>query len=244
MAVQAFLFLAFSAILLLGGTHATTFTFTNNCPYTIWPGTLTGSGSSQLSSTGFELAPRANSSVSANAPWSGRFWARTGCSTDASGKFSCATADCASGVVACNGAGAIPPASLAEFTLATGGGLDFFDVSLVDGYNLPLSIIPQGGKSGCRSSSCPGNINKVCPPDFAVKDQSGKVIACQSACEALGSPQYCCTGAYGSPQTCHPTSYSQIFKMQCPQAYSYAYDDRTSTFTCGGSPNYLITFCP
>ncbi|CAH9134567.1 unnamed protein product [Cuscuta epithymum] len=32
----------------------------------------------------------------------------------------------------------------------------------------------------------------------------------------------------------------------CPQAYSYAYDDKTSTFTCPSGPNnnYLITFCP
>ncbi|KAL2499336.1 Pathogenesis-related thaumatin superfamily protein [Abeliophyllum distichum] len=29
----------------------------------------------------------------------------------------------------------------------------------------------------------------------------------------------------------------------CPRAYSYAYDDKTSTFTCVGA-DYLITFCP
>ena len=38
------------------------------------------------------------------------------------GKFVCATADCASGVIECNGAGAIPPASLTEFTLRGDGG--------------------------------------------------------------------------------------------------------------------------
>ncbi|RDX81955.1 Pathogenesis-related protein 5, partial [Mucuna pruriens] len=34
-----------------------------------------------------------------------------------------------------------------------------------------------------------------------------------------------------------------IFKNTCPSAYSYAYDDKTSTFTCA-STNYTITSCP
>ncbi|KHN41892.1 Pathogenesis-related protein 5 [Glycine soja] len=37
--------------------------------------------------------------------------------------------------------------------------------------------------------------------------------------------------------------YSQMFKSVCPKAYSYAYDDATSTFTCSGA-DYTITFCP
>ncbi|KAF2289847.1 hypothetical protein GH714_038893 [Hevea brasiliensis] len=223
--------------------QAATFTFTNNCPYTIWPGTLTGSGN-QLSSTGFELASKASFTLDVQPPWSGRFWARSGCTTDPSGKFKCATADCGSGQVQCNGAGAIPPASLAEFTLAPNSGKDFFDVSVVDGFNLPLSISPQGDDASCKSTSCPGNINAVCPPELAVKGADGSVIACKSACLAFDQSQYCCTDQYGTPDKCPPTNYSIIFKNQCPQAYSYAYDDSTSTFTCGAGANYLITFCP
>ncbi|XP_055961490.1 thaumatin-like protein 1 [Mercurialis annua] len=223
-------------------SHAATFTFTNNCPYTVWPGALTGSGS-PLPSTGFELASKASSDLTIPAPWSGRIWARSGCTTDPSGKFTCATADCGSGQIPCNGAGAIPPASLAEFTLAPNSGTDFYDISLVDGFNLPLSITPRGG-SGCQSSSCPANVNGVCPPELAVKGADGGVVACKSACLALNQPQYCCTGSFGTPETCPPTNYSKVFKSQCPQAYSYAYDDKTSTFTCSGGANYLITFCP
>ncbi|EMS68137.1 hypothetical protein TRIUR3_12323 [Triticum urartu] len=55
---------------------------------------------------------------------------------------------------------------------------------------------------------------------------------------------YCCSGAYGSPSTCRPSAYSQYFKSACPRAYSYAYDDSTSTFTCAAGTNYAITFCP
>jgi hypothetical protein len=166
------------------------------------------------------------------------------CTTDASGKFSCETADCASGQVACNGAGAIPPASLVEINIAANGGQDFYDVSLVDGFNLPVSVATQGGTGDCKASSCPADVNAVCPADLQVKGSDGSVIACKSACTAFNQPQYCCTGAYNTPETCPPTSYSMIFENQCPQAYSYAYDDKNSTFTCSGAPDYVITFCP
>ncbi|KAI3964206.1 hypothetical protein MKX01_025016 [Papaver californicum] len=143
--------------------------------------------------------------------------------------------------VECNGAGAIPPATLLEFTLNGNGGKDYYDVSLVDGYNLPASITP---KHGCSSTACLHNVNSVCPPELSVKGAGGRVIACKSACEALRKPQYCCTGSFNTPQTCPPTNYSRVFKNTCPQAYSYAYDDRSSTFTCAAGGNYIIKFCP
>ncbi|KAI3974803.1 hypothetical protein MKX01_028063, partial [Papaver californicum] len=104
------------------------------------------------------------SSVDAPTGWSGRFWARTGCSTNSSGRLTCATADYTSGKVECNGPGAIPPATLPEFTLNGDGGKDFYDVSLVDGYNLPAFITPQ---CGCSSSECKSDINSVCPPELS-----------------------------------------------------------------------------
>lgn len=179
-------------------------------------------------------------------PWKGRFWGRTGCSTAADGKFTCATAECSSGQVTCNGNGAIPPATLVEINIAANGGQDFYDVSLVDGFNLPMSVAPQGGNApgDCKSSSCPANVNAVCPAELQVKGSDGSVIACKSACLAFNQPQYCCTPPNETPEKCPPTDYSKIFKDQCPQAYSYAYDDLTGTFTCSGGPNYAITFCP
>ncbi|KAB1199213.1 Thaumatin-like protein 1 [Morella rubra] len=192
--------------LLHAGAHCAKITFTNNCPNTIWPGTLTADQKPQLSTTGFELASKASSSVDIQAPWIGRFWARTGCSTDASGKFSCATADCASGQVACNGNGAIPPASLVEINIAANGGQDFYDVSLVDGFNLPVSVATQGGTGECKTSSCPANVNAVCPAELRVKGSDGSVIACKSACTAFNEPQYCCTGAYINQRPVHPLS--------------------------------------
>ncbi|KDP36624.1 hypothetical protein JCGZ_08440 [Jatropha curcas] len=243
MAIEAIFGISF-IVLFFSSSQATTFTITNNCPYTIWPANLAGSGP-QLSSTGFELASKASLTLTALPPWSGRFWARTGCTTDPSGKFNCATANCGTGQVQCNGVAGSPPASLVEFSIAPNNGRDFYDVSLVDGFNLPISVTPQGsaGAGESKSTGCPVNLNPHCPPELAVTGVGG-VIACKSACVAFNQPQYCCTGEFGTPEKCLPTKYSLIFKQQCPQAYSYAYDDKTSTFTCSGGANYLITFCP
>ncbi|CAL9101810.1 unnamed protein product [Musa acuminata var. zebrina] len=238
----------FVALPLFSGALAATFTLTNNCEYTVWPGVLSGAGTAPLSSTGFALHKGESRSLKALAAWSGRFWGRTLCTTDSSGKFSCATGDCGSGRVECSGGGGDPPATLAEFTLDGSGGMDFYDVSLVDGFNLPMLVVPQGGSVGdCTSTGCLADLNGLCPSDLKVvlstSDAGGEYVACKSACEAFGSPQYCCSGAYGNPNTCKPSSYSQFFKNACPRAYSYAFDDATSTFTCA-SADYVITFCP
>lgn len=71
----------------------------------------------------------------------------------------------------------------------------------------------------------------------------GEVVGCKSACEAFGLDQYCCSGEFANPSTCKPSFYSSIFKRACPRAYSYAFDDGTSTFTCKAS-EYAIVFCP
>ncbi|XP_077219812.1 thaumatin-like protein 1b [Tasmannia lanceolata] len=237
------LFLTFLLAHFVAGAYSTTFTFTNKCNYTVWAGTLSGSGSPPLSQTGFQLNQGVSTSLAAPVGWSGRFWGRTHCSSDSAGKFKCATGDCGKGSIPCSGAGAIPPATLVEFTLGKNGGQDFYDTSLVDGYNLPFSVGPQGGTGNCRTSGCPSDLNAVCPPELQLTGSNGSIIGCKSACEAFGDPKYCCTGDYGSPTTCKPTNYSKIFKKACPLAYSYAYDDASSTFTCTGA-NYALTFCP
>lgn len=220
------------------GAEAAIFTLENRCKNKIWPGILSGSGKPLLMDGGLQLRPRHTVNINAPKGWSGRFWGRRFCSFDQSGKGMCVTGDCG-GVLKCAGAGGAPPATLAEFTLDSP--VDFYDVSLVDGYNMPISIIPVGGSGSCKPVNCLRDLNKYCPKGLQVKRQ-GRVVACNSACMALNKPEYCCTGAYGSPQTCKPTSYSRVFKAICPTAYSYAYDDPTSTFTCKGA-NYLIRFC-
>ncbi|GFY89862.1 pathogenesis-related thaumatin superfamily protein [Actinidia rufa] len=206
--------------------------------------TLYGQEFSQMRAALVSAAPDSSSpkdtSRAFQAPtgWSGRFWARTGCKFDGSGSGYCNTGDCGSGHAECDGAGASPPATLAEFTLGPGG-LDFYDVSLVDGYNLPVLVEAGGGSGTCGSTGCVTDLNRQCPAELRVEAGS----ACKSACEAFGTPEYCCSGAYNSPAACKPTVYSEMFKSACPRSYSYAYDDPTSTFTCSGA-DYTVTFCP
>ncbi|RWW22881.1 hypothetical protein GW17_00012893, partial [Ensete ventricosum] len=161
-------------------------------------------------------------------------------SFDGVGHGSCATGDCGSGQVECNGAGAAPPATLVEFTLGGGtrGGEDYYDVSLVDGYNLPMAV--EASREGCAATGCVEDLNRLCPPEL----RTGEGAACRSACDAFGRPEFCCSGQYSNPQTCRPSAYSELFKSACPQAYSYAFDDATSTFTCAAAQSYAITFCP
>ncbi|KAM3277136.1 hypothetical protein ACQJBY_045135 [Aegilops geniculata] len=232
---------------LLPAALSTTFTLTNSCAYTVWPGLLSGSGTPTLPTTGFALAPGESRAVEAPSAWSGRMWGRTLCATGADGRFACATCDCGSGAVECAGGGAAPPCSLAEFTLAGSGGNDFYDVSLVDGSNIPMAVLPQGGGgAGCGATGCLADLNGPCPADLRVTGPDGAGIACKSACEAFGRPEDCCSGAFaGGPEACRPSSYSMFFKNACPRAYSYAYDDATSTFTCAsGTAAYLVVFCP
>ncbi|KAL5551768.1 hypothetical protein UlMin_001944 [Ulmus minor] len=234
---------AFTLALLLAGINATRVTIKNNCPRTIWPATQVG-GQQQLSTTGFKLASGASNTFSVLPPWNGRFWARTRCTIDAAGIFSCGIGDCGSGQVSCNGNGGAPPTTLVEINFQPYGGQDFYDVSNVDGFNIPFSVSPEGGNGDCKPSRCTVNINTVCKPELQLKTANGEVIGCKSACVALGDPKYCCTGEFDKQETCPPTDYSRFFEEQCPEAYSYAYDDKNSTFTCFGGPNYLITFCP
>ncbi|RID52793.1 hypothetical protein BRARA_G00232 [Brassica rapa] len=244
--VSSFLFVIF---FLINGGSSTTFTVVNQCNYTVWPGLLSGAGTAPLPTTGFSLNSSESRVISIPASWSGRIWGRTLCSQNpTTGKFTCVTGDCGSSKIECSGAGGKPPATLAEFTLNGASNLDFFDISLVDGYNIPVTIVPHGGAAGvgkCMAAGCAADLNVVCPPQLklTVEDAAGVAVACKSACEAFGTPEFCCSGAFGTPDTCKASEYAGFFKKACPAAYSYAYDDGTSTFTCSGA-DYVITFCP
>ncbi|URE40522.1 thaumatin-like [Musa troglodytarum] len=227
-----------------GPSSAATLAFYNKCRETVWPGIQPSAGKAVVARGGFQLLPTQAYSLRLPEGWSGRVWGRQGCSFDpATGRGRCATGDCG-GVLYCNGIGGAPPATLAEFTLGEGRQQDFYDVSLVDGYNLGMSMAPFRGSGQCGRAGCVSDLNEVCPAGLAVRAGSDhRVVACKSACSAFGSPRYCCTGSFGGPQQCKPTAYSRLFKAACPRAYSYAYDDPTSILTCTGA-SYLITFCP
>ncbi|XP_062160230.1 pathogenesis-related thaumatin-like protein 3.5 isoform X2 [Alnus glutinosa] len=219
---------------------ATVFSINNQCTYTVWPGILSGNGPT-LGGGGFSLNSGQSVKLTAQPGWSGRLWARTGCNFDPSGYGTCVTGDCG-GSLNCTLGGAMP-ATLAEFTIASGPtNMDFYDVSLVDGYNVGMGVKATSGTGDCQYAGCVADLNRDCPKEMQVTD-SRSVVACKSACAAFNTDEFCCTGDHSTPQTCSPTQYSALFKNACPTAYSYAYDDASSTCTCSGS-DYLITFCP
>ncbi|KAK2966637.1 hypothetical protein RJ640_002335 [Escallonia rubra] len=211
----------------------TNFTIINDCKETIWPGITPNSN---FSGGGFTLKPGQSAVFAAPPGWGGRIWGRTGCSFDKNGNGTCQTGGCG-GSIKCASPGA-PPASIAEFSL---GQLDFYDVSLVDGFNLPVVVTPINGKGNCNVVGCDNDLRSTCPSELAAKSD-GKTIACRSACNVFDTDEYCCRGMYSNPVTCVPTNYSSMFKALCPTAYSYAYDDPTSILTCSTS-DYVVTFC-
>ncbi|CAL4904855.1 unnamed protein product [Urochloa decumbens] len=135
-----FILAAFAA----ASARAATFTITNNCGYTVWPAGIPVGGGTQLDQG-------QTWTVNVPAGTSGRFWGRTGCSFNG-GSGHCDSADCG-GALSCTVSGQ-PPATLAEFTI--GGAQDYYDISVVDGYNLPMAFSCSTGVGlVCREPSCP-----------------------------------------------------------------------------------------
>src|SRR5438045_131360 len=82
-----------------------------------------------------------------------------------------------------------------------GAGNDFYDVSFVDGFNLPMSVSTVGGQPDpanrffCTTAGCSADLNPGCPGPLQKRNGSGQVVACMSACEAFGTDQFCCRNA-------------------------------------------------
>ena len=139
---------------------ATTITLYNKCTHLVWPGIQPGAGKPILACGGFKLQPNKAYSLHLPALWSGRLWGRHGCTFDASNCGLCATGDCG-GSLFCNALGGTLLATPAEITF--GNEQDFYDVSLVDAYNLAISITPIKGSGKCRYAGCVSDLNMMCP---------------------------------------------------------------------------------
>ncbi len=192
---------------------ARTFTFANGCSSDVWVGTQPNGGIPILAGGGFALAAGETMSLVAEEGWGGRFWGRSGCTFDADGIGSCETGDCG-GLLRCAGAGGDPPASLAEFTLNGANGDDFYDVSLVDGYNMEIGIIPTGGNGTCGSPGCTRNLNPQCPEALQVCSSS-----C-SPCSCFCSSDSSCSCSFDSPCCCCSSSSSSLLLPNAPWVVS------------------------
>jgi len=227
-----------------------TLTMVNDLQQTIWPA-VAADPLHPVAATGWVLAPGARLTIAIPDHWDVRVWARTGCVFNSSGTGHCVTGDCA-GKFQCGSTWGQMPSTLAEFNLNAWDGLDFYDVSLVEGNNLPMWINNSGGSSpdkispdGCVAAGCTENANNICPTALQ-RTYDGQVVACLSACLAIGGDQTCCLGKYSSRAACQPSTWpvdsAAIFKKAEPFAYSYVDDDATSVLTCAGECNYRITW--
>ncbi|KAI9820508.1 MAG: hypothetical protein M1832_003699 [Thelocarpon impressellum] len=292
---------------------SSTLKVTNQCPEAIYPAFLTQSGNGPDTS-GFKLDVGSSKSSRVSGDWQGRVWGRTNCTFDGSGTDAsnkgglngggqaCLTGDC-NGLIDCDVSGSTP-VTLAEFLLRSGTNQAFYDISLVDGYNLPLAIVfhpspalsdippnltnpvcigtaallasegynPYSSSAtsvlGANSSFplpfnqkvslntvsrwCPWGLQLLPPkkpasgiypyPDDSIMRPS--YDPCLSACAKSNAPSDCCTGLFNSPGTCKPSMYSMNAKEVCPDAYSYAYDDQSSTFVIPSGGDFEVVFCP
>lgn len=219
--------------------------FVNKCSQTVWVALQNNGGKPIPSPSGFTLTSGKSQNVALPYQWGGRMWGRSGCNVSGN-SATCASGDCG-GLLACNGIGG-QPASLVEFLFdgwaGTNATQDYYDISLVDAFNLPVAIKPNGGSGVCHAPSCSANILASCPADLQVKDSSGKVVTCLSSCTKYQTDDTCCRGAHDTSATCPAPEGAKVFKSACPDAYSYAYDDGTSTWNCTNPSGYTITFCP
>uniref|UniRef100_A0A453DXJ6 non-specific serine/threonine protein kinase n=1 Tax=Aegilops tauschii subsp. strangulata TaxID=200361 RepID=A0A453DXJ6_AEGTS len=217
-------------LLLAATSEATTFYITNGCPYTIWPAALPIGG-------GMQLDPGKPWTLNTGDTNTTRLWARTGCSFDGNGTGTCQTGDCG-GLLACKANGR-PPNTIAEFRLGGFSSQDFFDISFVEGFNVPMDFLPvpaKGGPGCSKGPRCGANITAQCPT--SLKAPGG----CNSPCTVFKQDRYCCTRS--AANNCSTTDYSDFFKKMCPDAYSYPMDDATSTFSCPAGTNYKLQGTP
>ncbi|RYG64581.1 hypothetical protein EON77_19555, partial [bacterium] len=119
--------------------------------------------------------------------------------------------------------------TLAEFTFnpdPRNNGLDFYDVSNVDAFNMPMEIRPENAWGGsCEWATCYADLLPGCRGKRIWKD--GWTIACTK------------DGDKDNPN--NPLAVDS--RNACPNAYSWSKDDARGTKGCQAQ-DYVVTLCP
>jgi len=243
---------------LAAAASARQMTVYNGCPFTIWPAMFTdlnvAGNVAPAFTTGWEAAAFTHVTFTIPDNWkAGRIWGRRNCDfSNPAPATQCSDGGCNGGLVCDPHTGTgVPPATVAEFTLEGDGNLDYYDVSLVDGYNLPMRI---DNDKGCGIPSCPVDLGPNCPAQLKGPfDSTGFPVGCKSACLVDSNPTNspnCCSGNFNTAATCPPSGveFYSYFKGSCPDAYAYAYDESSGTalWTCNSAlaADFTVTFCP
>jgi hypothetical protein len=213
MRALAYLAVIIAAMLLPGmpcnaATQSHAIKFTNNCSYPVWVG-MTGNakpGGGFYSGGGWRMDSKGTRTIAVDIGWAGRFWPRTGCSFNSDdicpvqGVPCCSTGSCIGAdsryfaLQCANGNGGNPPVSLLEFAFdATGAAAnpvppyDTYDISLVDGFNVPVMITPlapyntpdPGGNAAYWCQAKGFSRNPVCPDKLTYSDGTSCLGPCQ-----------------------------------------------------------------
>ncbi|XP_066347795.1 thaumatin-like protein 1 [Miscanthus floridulus] len=179
----------------------------NNCSFSVAPVIAPKPGSSPLDFTPYQfMGYDYLENIALPHRWSGLIWDRTDCSTDGSGKFTCATGDCGSGRLGCDrGARPAPAATVAVLALGGKGGTDTYHISVADG---------------------------ACPADQQMKASDGRVVACKPSVNSGPSNIACTTantnGPASSSSSCAvvDNSYTVTF---CPDNSEFEPNNPSST---------------
>jgi hypothetical protein len=218
------------------GVDAATVNLRNNCSYTVFPGVFPAS---LFANGGWSMAP--GTSVTFNISGSGRLWGRTGC--NGASPAQCTTGQCGGVGLQCAGTTGVPNTSLFEFTI-NASGTDWYNVSYVDAIDNTITVTTSN--TGCTGpSSCSDSVKTNCPAGL----RSGSV--CLSPCTRYNTDQFCCRGAFGTPQTCNTSQWTAEARAYlnnvhtfCPFSYAYAYDEPSGALrTCPTGTAYNVTFC-
>jgi len=120
--------------------------------------------------------------------------------------------------------------SLAEFTFNTDfNDFDWYNISYVDAFNLPLQIAPLS-RPKCQVLSCPNELLSGCPSVGRFSDSNGNLSACVS------------------PARNDAMSPVALYFESCDDAYAWSGDDQkgddpSPVRACAGE-DFQITFCP
>ncbi|KAH0708649.1 hypothetical protein KY284_010076 [Solanum tuberosum] len=200
----------------------------NNCPFTVWAAAIPGGGRRLEYGDTWKIEPDMTTSSTKK----GRIWGRTNCNFDSLGHNQCQTGDC-NGLLECQTFSSTPPNTLAEYALNQYNNNDFFDISLVDGFNIPMEFSPVSADECSARIRCTADITGQCPNELRTPG------GCNNPCTLFKTNEYCCTSG-----NCGPTNYSRFFKDRCSTSFSYPTDDLSSLFTCPSGTTYRVVFCP
>ncbi|MBC8071643.1 MAG: hypothetical protein IAG13_25180 [Deltaproteobacteria bacterium] len=220
--------------------------FVNACDAPIWIG---ASGEVEPADA-FDglgmLAPQACVAIGVHAIAGGRAYGRTDCVDQL-----------------CTSDGGAGRGTLVQLALPADG-IDTYDVSLVDGFNLPMAMAPVGfdprdlPAGVCRAASCAADLRVACGEGLARTNDDGDIAWCESICRACGACEACddcsdpaapaCTPCGATASTCcsetrcASNAYTELWKSLCPDAITYSGEG--TAFTCDRRSDFDIVFCP